>query len=182
MTLLKQLIKLDRFKLPKELRDLIAMAGSSILFIHHPRKIGSDPTIQRFKLDQNPTEWMANACGAAALVQNADFRIGFEEDHETGLLVLRRFVRSQGWFPAEYLDRDYNEQTDEPIGYVLKTGLGQLSAIERMWYNELPKEFSTKDLVFKSGKSRSSVAALVRKWISQGVTVKLGNGYWLKVQ
>src|ERR1051326_4918169 len=68
----------------QKLRDIKSEAGSTIMFIHHPRKIGSDPTIERFHLDTNPTEWMSNACGAASLVQNADFRIGRSEEPREG--------------------------------------------------------------------------------------------------
>lgn len=164
----------------KGMRDLISLVGSTIMFIHHPRKPPADVSIQRYKLDTHPTEWMASACGAGALIQNADFRIGLEEN-EDGFLVCRRFLRNRGWSPSEYIERTYDEVTDEPIGYCLKLGVEQLTALERQWYSELPNNFTTKELLFTCKKSRPSVAAILKRWVSLLILQKAERGNWSKM-
>lgn len=164
----------------KGIRDLISVAGSTIMFIHHPRKPAADISIQRYKLDSNPTEWMANACGAGALIQNADFRIGLEEN-EDGYIVCRRFLRNRGWSPAEYIDRTYDDATEEPIGYTLKLGVERLTALERQWLMDLGKIFTTKELLFVSQKTRRTCNDLLKKWVSLLVIQKVDRGAWAKI-
>ncbi len=161
------------------LRELIALTGSTILFIHHPRKGPADASAERYKLDTNPTEWMQSAAGAGSLIQNADFRIGFECNDE-GYIVCRRFLRNRGWFPSEYIDRVYDDATDEPIGYVLKLGIEQLTALERSWLNDLPHTFSTRDLKLINKKNDRLTNDSLKRWKSLLIVDKVGHGTWQK--
>lgn len=164
----------------KQMRELVAEAGSTVMFIHHPRKISGDPTVERYHLDTNPTEWMSNACGAASLIQNTDFRIGLEENEE-GYIVMRRFIRSRGWFPPEYVGRVFDDETDEPVGYVLENGIDKLKPLERNWLNSVPDMFTTRQLKETCQKHDQIVSRLLKKYSSQGVIVKQGRGLWKKV-
>jgi|SRR6267378_114091 len=164
-----------------ELRELIAEIGCSIMFIHHPRKQGADPSIQRYKLESNPTGWMANACGAASLVQNADFRIGLEQN-EDGYIVLRHFLRNKGWMPAEFLDRSYDIESDEPLGYYIDNSANAVTALERSWLNDLPATFMTKDFKQISRKNNNKAVNDALKRLSDlGALKKAAYGTWIKL-
>ncbi len=158
-------------------RALVAQTNTSIMFVHHPRKISGDPTVERFHLETHPTEWMSNACGAAALVQNVDFRIGLEEDNERGCIVMRRFIRNRGWFPAEYVGRVFDDD-GEPQGFSLEGGVDKLTPQERGWLASLPTDFSTKNFTFECRKHDQVVNRILKKMVSLAVIEKAGRGLW----
>lgn len=165
----------------KKIRDLISEAGSTVMFIHHPRKISGDPSVERYHLDTNPTEWMSNACGAASLIQNADFRIGLE-DSEDGLIVCRRFIRNLGWQPVEYIDRAYDDpDSTEPTGYVLKTGIEQLKPQEKDWLMRIGKTFNTNDFFYINGKSKRRTQEILKRWESLGIISGGKRGEWVQL-
>ena len=165
----------------RTLRGLIAEANCSIMFIHHPRKPSGDAEAIRFKLDDNPTEWMANACGAASLIQNSDFRIGLEQT-EDGLIVCRRFLRNRGWYPSEYIDRAFDAEGEDPIGYILETGESTLKPLERQWLRGLSHQFTTGELKEVSGKKHNqTINNLLTRWVSLLVVQKAGRGLWSKI-
>lgn len=168
----------DAATMIRHLRKLTAKCNCSILLIHHPRKISSDAEIQRFKLDTNPTEWMANACGAAALIQNADFRIGLEQN-EDGYIVMRRFIRNKGWYPSEYVGRVLDEE--EPVGYCLESGVDKLEAIERAWLHDLSNPFTTQQAKLVVMKHKEVVNRWLKRLVSLNVIKKIDRGTWAKV-
>jgi len=118
-----------------------------------------------------------SACGAAALVQNCDFRIGLEQN-EDGILVCRRFVRNRGWSPAEYIERQYNEDTDEPVGYFLLNGIEMLEPLERDYLKSLGETFTTADLKRVTGKKNKGTNDLLKRWCNFAVIKKAGHGTW----
>src|SRR5206468_1515445 len=89
------------------MRKLVKDTGKTIMFIHHPRKARPDQQIQ-YSLENDPTQWMEQASGAAALVQNMDFRIGLQKTEDDNI-VCRHFTRGEGWSPAIYIERFLTE-------------------------------------------------------------------------
>lgn len=170
----------DAATMIRHLRKLVNKFNCSILLIHHPRKISGDADIQRFKLDTNPTEWMANACGAASLIQNADFRIGLEQN-EDGYIVMRRFIRNKGWYPSEYVGRAFDPDSDEPIGYQLEDGVEKLEALERMWLTDLGHQFTTLDAKTILQKHKEVVNRWLKRLVCLGIIKKIGRGAWEKL-
>jgi hypothetical protein len=162
------------------IRRLIDKTNTTVLFIHHPRKPPADADVQRYHLDSNPSEWMANACGAASLIQNCDFRIGLEQNEE-GYLMLRHFMRNEGWSPVQYLDRAFDPKTDNPVGYVLKLGMDQLQHNEKNWWADLPFDFTTKEFKMVTRKNDRICNDLLKRWVSLLVIQKTGHGRWQKI-
>lgn len=163
-------------KMIQIMRKLISDTGVTVMFIHHPRKQAPDAQVV-YRLDQQPTAWMGSACGAASLIQNADFRIGFEQIEDS--LVCRRFLRNQGWFPPDYISRFYDED-DNPIGYTLELGSIKLDPLEKQCMNHMPFEFTTQMVKADLGKGNHTVNQLLKKLLSLEVITKKGHGTWEK--
>lgn len=159
-----------------QFREIIQQTGTTVLFIHHPRKPAADPNIGKYHLDADPTSWMANACGAASLIQNADFRIGLEDTED--FIVCRRFIRGHGWYPVDYIDRELDSNTLEPLGYVLKVGVEQMKPQERQWLTQLGNEFTTGMFLQCIKKSRTHAGNILKRWESLGVVKSTKKGIW----
>lgn len=170
----------DAATMIRHLRKLTAKCNCTIMLIHHPRKISGDADVQRFKLDTNPTEWMSNACGAASLIQNADFRIGLEQN-EDGYIVMRRFIRNKGWYPSEYVGRAFDPESEEPIGYMLEDGVEKLQAIERSWLRDLQHTFKTSEAKIVIMKHDQIVNQWLKRLKHLRIIKKVGHGTWEKL-
>jgi hypothetical protein len=156
------------------LRKIIVAENCSILFIHHPNKTERDAA-HSFPLDgPDPTEWMKRASGAAALVQNVDFRIGMDKKPgKENELILRSYVRLRGWSKPLTLIRDIDPKTDLPMGYRTASPLDSLSPAERIAFASLGNEFTSAEADDALGMSRKSTLDHLREW--QGLyLIKMG--------
>ena len=112
----------------RQCRSLIWQTGASLMLVHHPKK---PAVLQKFSLEEDPHGFMAQACGASALVKNTDFRIGLQEGGD-GHLIMKCFIRMRGWGPVQHLIREFDDD-DQPIGYRLGQGLDELLSKVVFW-------------------------------------------------
>jgi hypothetical protein len=161
----------------RKLRQLVTETGVTILLIHHPKK--PDPN-DKSSLVDDPMRWMERASGASSLVQNVDFRIGFDKNID-GDLEMRTFVRSKGWGPLFNLVRESDSVTGEPIGYRLEYGIDKLPLGDRKAFDKLNQSFATKDARTELRLSANPTNERLEQWEYLGIIRRVGRGQWEKV-
>jgi len=162
----------------QRLRALIAATGATVLLIHHPRKRDSDDSSS---LDRDPTRWMEGASGASALVQNVDFRIGFDKDGK-GNPLIRSFIRVKGWGPVLDLKREFDPAMGAPVGYRLQNAIDTMFPNDRKVFDQLGASFTTGELKKILGLGPSSTDAKLKEWEEDlAIIKKLSHGKWEKV-
>ena len=127
----------------QEVRKTARSSNCTILFLHHIRKHGEEPVSS---LDDTPTlEWLEEAAGARALINQTNTRIALDRPRRGGddaAFVMKYFVKLKGESGPIYLERVCNIDGD-PIGYRTMVGVqllgnpDQEAALQR-----LPQLFS----------------------------------------
>lgn len=162
-------------ELINSLRKIAVKEDCSILFVHHPHKTGRTQGNQPnpYSLDgDDPTAWMECASGAAALVQNVDFRIGIERKKEDEL-TLRYFVKMYGWSKPLTLIRDRDPETDLAIGYRTSSPLDNMDKVEKTAFESLGNEFTSTEADQALNVSRNTTLNRLREWQERRL-IKMG--------
>jgi AAA domain len=172
----------------KEFRSVIHQSGTAILWIHHTKKPGEHgvPSLE----DTPPLQWLNQASGARAMVNQMDFRLGIDlakprrsasseatVAHDDVALVLRGQRRLFGEFGPIYVSRCFDEE-GEPIGYKNISGVELLPADQQRIYDQLPPVFTFSEAQHIYGKkSASSADNFLKKCVRLEIVRKLPKGY-----
>jgi archaellum biogenesis ATPase FlaH len=165
----------DAIKFFLQLRQLAKSSGATVMLIHHPRKPKDDVL---YSLETDPHNWLTQACGSGAIIQNVDFRMGFQKSDDG--VLFRSYLRVQGWGPVLHLVREYDDD-DQPIGYRLEGGIDKLDKDQRQSFDELPKQFTTGQFKKTFNLSNGPSNEKLNQFVSLGIITNRGRGKWEKV-
>lgn len=157
----------EAIKMIQEMRD----AKVTWVVTHHLRKTHIEGTVS---LERDPHAWFQEAAGSHAIVNQTDSRLGVEGITKAGAeLVMSGFVRSVGPVAPIYLQREYRESDDLPMGYRHLSGPDFLNERYREVYAALPSRFQRKHVVRElGGSSESSADLFLRQAQSLGLVHK----------
>jgi hypothetical protein len=167
-------------KLLRDRYQKVRKTDTSWDFIHHLKKYDADE-----KPDSLVTapilQWLIQASGARALINQTAVRTGVQNfSMGQAELVVRGHCKLTGEFGPWHIARIYPDDSDEPIGYRRLTGVHLLQQADRELYAKLPEEFSHKELVKASGKTKGKAQGeWVRRCFSFGLLTK--HGQWMNV-
>jgi hypothetical protein len=165
----------DAIKFIQDLRSLAKASGATILMIHHPRKPKSE---EDYSLETDPHNWLTQACGSAAIIQNVDYRMGLQVSKEG--VIYRSYLRVEGWGPVHHLVRAYDDN-DEPLGYRLERGIDKLDKTMRLRFEALPKNFTTKEAKDILKLSSKPANDKLNEFVLLGLIKKVDRGKWEKL-
>ena len=153
--------------------------NTAILVVHHTKKPGEDgPPLLEKTL---PMVWLLQACGARALINQSDIRIGIDvgaggrrppsrarandQDNPTEeiSLVFKGFARIRGEFGPVYVTRVFDENGD-PLGYRRMGGVKLLfNEHQEKCYADLPHEFRFKDAMLSYQRAGEATTKFLKK-------------------
>lgn len=168
----------------KSLRRIGKHPKTAFLLIHHPKKhdggfFGGVPG-----LEVTPViEWSNQACGARALINQTDVRIGV--DHTTkgdAALIVKANLRVQGDIGPFYLERVLDDD-QQAVGYSRLTGVVELLGNEgqEKALSALPDAFSFKEAKLTYNRGNQATTDFLGKCIQLGLIRKLAKGRYEKV-
>jgi hypothetical protein len=147
----------------------------AILLIHHIKKPGEFGVAS--SLDITPVlEWLLQASGARALINQTNARIAFDIPRAFGMkehsaLVVKTFVKMRGESGPYYLERVYDQ--GEPIGYRRVVGSKLLGCPEQeAAFRKLPpppKQFTFKEAKQAYGKTDNPTRQWLKKCEAAGI-------------
>jgi hypothetical protein len=177
----------------KQWRGVTRKTGSSILFIHHPKKEGNEDRRPPL-LTANLREWFQWTRGPKSIVTGVDVRLGVDAPSFASLLkvgadgqervdlILRGMSKGTGEVPTRYLTRTYNDE-GVPLIYRALTGVELLfDPLHITVFKELGQTFATKDAKHALGKGDSATAKFLGNCQSCRLIVQTGRGQWKKTQ
>jgi hypothetical protein len=149
--------------------------------IHHPRK--QDKSVKErpdlFNVDVDVVEWLEEAAGPRALINQTYTRIGFAKPkkQQNAELGLRCSVKMRGELGPWLTAREYDD-SGEPVGYKRLCGSDLLVEADRKLWMQLPNEPLTfgkaLQVLFEGNISKKpALAKLLGRFIDAGV-VKTG--------
>jgi hypothetical protein len=158
--------------------DVAKANGTSFLIIHHVKKPNPE---YRKKLLKTPTlDWLQEASGARALINQTDVRIALDGGRGEEPLILRGYSKLKGEFGPLSLERVANDH-GEPIGYRRLQGLKLLDNEEQMGkYQEFPNEFTFKEAKLTYGRGDQATRDFLRKAIEFGLLEQVSRGLYRK--
>jgi hypothetical protein len=168
----------------RELRGIARKYHCAILLLHHTRKPGE---MGAAALEQTPIiEWLNEAAGARALINQTNARIGLERSRSTVgddvALVMKSHVKVKGETGPYYLER-ICDGAGEPIGYSRIVGVKLLNNPEQETaFEKLPDRFSFKEAKAIYGKTDNPTDQWLKKCIAAGLLRKVGRGKYEKVE
>ena len=178
-----------------ELHTLARKHGTAFQLIHHPKKPGEAGFPP---LEDTPTlTWLFQACGARALINQTDVRIGIDVakgmdrlgDRQEGsraeiALVFKAFFKSRGEIGPIYLERVFDENGDEPLGYRQLSGVNLLfNPEQRASFGRLPdEEFRFKQAKAIYGRGDQPTRDFLQKCIRIGILHQPAYGRYSKVK
>jgi hypothetical protein len=160
-----------------ELRDYARKHNGSVLLKHHIRKHGSDKGEQVTNplFNADIMEWLEQASGARALINQSTIRIGFDK-HVTGdaEIVIKGHTKLSGPFGPILLKKVLDED-GEAIGWVRVSGVHLISSTngERAAFLSFSDEFTFKQVLEKAGNTNKTTA-WIKGWIGLSVVEKVG--------
>lgn len=149
----------------------------AFLFIHHIRKKNSEHPPDNLSNAQSIMEWLQQAAGARAIVNQTAVRIGIDSCYdEESDLIIRGHHKLKGEFGPWMIARDYDAD-GQPIGYRRLVGLDLLSGSDREKFSQLPSEFRYSQAETVLGKKGGKPTV---NWLNKlqgvGVLKKTGQG------
>jgi hypothetical protein len=162
----------------QELRTTAREYHCAILLLHHPRKPrDSDAPELRFLEDTPTLEWLLQASGARALINQTNTRIAFAKPrHTDAALVMNSFVKTKGETGLVHLERVCND-AGEPVGYRRMVGpelLGNPDQIAA--FRRLPQQFTFKEARVIYGRSDDPTNKFLKKCEAAGLIQRLTIG------
>lgn len=151
--------------------------GTAWLLIHHIRKQDLKNTPPTLMGTPSVMEWLLQAAGARALVNQSAVRIGIDAHRVGGIeMVIRGHYKLRGEFGPWSIARVYDE-TGEPVGYKRLTGADLLHQAQRDKFKALPNEFTFSEAERIYGKKGGKPTA---EWLKlcqgAGILEKRGRG------
>jgi len=164
------------------LRDARKIARSSkcaLLLLHHIRKRGEDGISS---LEDTPTlEWLEEAAGARALINQTNTRIAFDRPGRAGddaAFVMKYFVKLKGESGPLYLERVCDDDGD-PIGYRAIVGVHLLGNPEQeAAFQKLPPQFSFKVAKRAYGRTDDPTNKWLKKCIGANLVRQVARGLY----
>lgn len=161
-------------KFLQELKTIARKERCAILLLHHIRKAGEFgvPALE----DTDILEWLLQAAGARALINQSNTRIAFDRSRKAAndsALVMKFFVKMKGENGPVYIERVSDPQ-GEPIGYRRIVGVELLANAEQQAsYLKLPDQFTFKDAKQAYGRSDDPTNKFLKKCEAAGLIEKL---------
>jgi hypothetical protein len=180
-------------KLLREFRLVAHDCGTAFQFIHHVKKPGEHgvPALE----DTPSPQWLNQACGARALVNQTDFRLGIDcavgasrrvlgTKHpriaEETAIVLRGHVRVRGEFGPIFLARCFDEE-GQPIGYRKLSGVELLcNADQERAYATLKDSFTFKEAKLAYERQDQATSDFLEKCIRLDILCRRAKGHYEK--
>jgi hypothetical protein len=158
---------------------ITSLTRSAWVFTHHLRKRGKEA---RPSLVDETHAFFQESCGALALVNHTDLRLGIDVSTKGEAdLVLAGFLRGIGKVGPFHLAREYDDD-GEPDGYRMLSGVEHLNGPYRAAYHALPDQFRFKDIKTGfGGKSASNANAMREECLNLRLIEKMENGLYKKV-
>jgi len=168
----------------KSLRELCRPSKTSFFLIHHIKKQDKKGFFEpRANLEtDSPIQWLNLACGARALVNQSDVRIGVDRTSKgNASLVLCGHIRITGAFGPLYLQRVLNDD-EQPVGYRKLSGVEFLDNKEQQeTFDRLPTSFTFKEAKAKYGRQDQATADFLDKCVKVGILSKPRKGWYEKL-
>ena len=169
----------------RSLRGLCQEYKTSFLIVHHTKKPqqggGLFNTSPNLELADSSLQWFNQACGARALVNQTDFRIGIDQTSQANAsLVVRGNVRVRGEFGPFFLARAFDDD-EQPIGYRRLSGVEFLMTDQQAAFNKLPLAFTLKVAKTEYGRQDQATIDFLKKCIQLGIVRKVERGKYEKV-
>ncbi|MHB8501412.1 MAG: AAA family ATPase [Candidatus Acidiferrales bacterium] len=168
----------------KSLRKLAHKDKVSFVLIHHIKKQDKKGFLDaRANLETDPPlHWLSLACGARALVNQSDVRIGVDRTSKgNASLIVRGHVRITGEVGPFYLERALNDD-EQPIGYRRLEGVEFLDNRDQQdAFERLPVAFSFKDAKAIYGRRDQATIDFLQKCERAGILRKIARGRYEKV-
>jgi AAA domain len=168
----------------KMFRDLGRQHRTAFVFIHHVKKPGKDGA--PYLGDTSIMQWLNQACGARALVNQSDFRLGIDAFRpnflnpvsEEAALIIRGHRRVRGEFGPIHLARCFDDD-GEAIGYRKLSGIDFLNADQRLTFDRLPPTFTFKEAMTVYGRKNQATHDFLKKCEQAGLVGRpaTGKGY-----
>jgi len=168
----------------KELRRIARKYHTAILLLHHLKK---PPLSGRKSLAATPAlEWLLQASGPRALINQTNTRIGLDEADNLGqsdvALVMKSFVKIRGESGEVLLKRVFDRE-GEPIGYDRAAGVELLGNEEQAKaFNNLPGKFEFKEAKRAYGKTDNPTRQWLKKCEAAGLLKRTGRGKYEKLE
>jgi hypothetical protein len=164
------------------LRDVRKIARSSkcaLLLLHHIRKHGENDISS---LEDTPTlEWLEQAAGARALINQTNTRIAFDRPRRGGdeaAFVMKYFVKLKGESGPIYLGRVCDDDGD-PIGYRTIVGVRLLgNPDQEAAFEGLPQQFKFKEAMRVYGKTDDPTSKWLKKCIGANLVRQVARGHY----
>lgn len=159
--------------------------NSATLIVHHIKKPDKQNPTPPLADTPSIMEWLLEAAGARALVNQSAIRIGvdYHKDKSSSTeIILRGHYKLRGEFGPWSIARAYDEE-GEPIGYQRLTGTDLLTPAQRDRYHSLPADFSFSEAETLSGlKNGKPTAQFLKRCIAARVLEKRGIAHSKKVR
>jgi hypothetical protein len=164
-------------------REIARKYQTAFVFVHHPKKPDEKNGVP--PLDETSVmQWLNQACGARALINQSDFRLGIDISHsnflktvaEEAALILRGHRRVSGEFGPIYLAREFDDD-GEPIGYRRLSGLSLLNEDQQQAFSKLPLVFRFKEAKPIYGRGSQATTDFLGKCTRSGLLRKTPRGY-----
>jgi hypothetical protein len=161
-----------------ELRLMARKYHVAFYLIHHVKK-PSDSEGHVLELEESlASQWLMQACGARALINQTDTRIGFQYTDKRGdaCLIAKGLTRVHGEFGPLYIDRAFDEEA-EPLGYRRVGSVELLRKDQQDAYVNLPPTFRFKEAQTIYGKSAQPTKNFLTKCSGLQLVEKMPKGY-----
>jgi hypothetical protein len=166
------------------LRSVASKYRVAILAIHHVRKPGPDGVPSLDGDDTVLMQWLNQAAGARAIVNQSDSRIAADipARGHAGELVLRWHRRVSGEAGPMYLERVCNDEGRE-VGYQRITGVKLLhNPAQEAAYERLPERFRFKDAKQVYGATDDPTRKWLIKCENLGLVQRVGHGEYRQLR
>ncbi len=171
----------------QRVRRIIREATSSVLGIHHLRRVSGEAANQIPTLETDPRRWIQMMCrGAQAMVNGSDVRLGFDYARsqvasDRDALILAGFRRVRGQVGPIYVERVVGED-GEPCGYERIVGCHLLGNPEQEGaFGRLPERFTFKEAKSTYAKTDNPTSQWLKKCEAFGLIRKPRRGQYEKV-
>lgn len=161
-------------------RALATKHKAAIVIVHHRRKNSRDKNIERPNLETDARDWLEEAAGTRALINQTDTRLGVDYAKASGMAfpeetyALAGFSKFTGLILPSYFVRVYDEH-GRPRGYAPASP--KLNEEDARIFNLLPSPYTySQAFELKGGKSHRSVAEMLKRYVLASVAKGHGMG------
>jgi hypothetical protein len=169
----------------QELRTICQQCGTSFLIVHHTKKPTESKNVFHSAANletDSVLQWLNQACGARALVNQSDVRLGVARSIKgNAALLVRGHVRINGEVGPFYLERVFDDD-EQPTGYRRLAGVEFLdNKDQQAAFEKLPAAFSFKEAKTIYGRQDQATIDFLVKCQRAGILRKPAKGRYEKV-